>query len=599
MVLVVLCLTGGNLEEKTLKRFILITLLILLSAISFLDWIESISDSDFFWHIATGRWIIDNKTLPEADPFSFTSPEIRTTREKFILTSYWLSQVVYYLLYSLLGYPGIMLLRVLIALSIMYFLFKRLSRKGVEPIIQLPLIILTVLIFIMNYKWERPQAFSFAFFGILLYLLDESKDRKKYVFYIIPLLMLLWANMHGGFIIGQGVLFIYIISEVANRFISGVKINKGLILTSIIGILIAFINPNIYGAIRETLTTESSITENISEFMSTVEFFKFTGALQIPLYWLILITGSIAILYRIRKGTDVKDVLLFCIFGYFSFVHVRYIAFFVIFAIPLIGDFFSSIRWKKVVLASLVSVSIITCVVVEIRYNILMNIKNINAFAEGNFVSPFYPEQSVNFITENIKKKRIYNFYDWGGYLIWRLYPEKAVFIDGRQLHENAFLLSQAIDNAVIEPYIAGIPYWKAILKSYNIDCVIIPAFRKFGDVIPLFKELLFDDEWAPVFYQENSVVFVKRIPENFRITYIYSRQREFVLNYMINFVNRIIQQSPYLVGFHIAKGDLLQIVGRFYEAEQAYRRALELFPFHGVAQQRLEELRMFREGRR
>lgn len=586
---------GAKMERESFKKIILITFILLLSIISLLDWIDSISDTDFFWHIATGRWIVDNKTLPEADPFSFTTPEIRTTREKFILTSYWLSQVLYYSLYSILGYPGILLLRVIIALSIIYFLFKRLSRKGISPMIYLPLILFAMLILIMNYKWERPQTFSFVFFGILLYLLDELKDGKKYTLYIVPPLMLLWANMHGGFILGQGVLFIYIIGEIAKKFISSEKINKNLLLTSTTGILLAFINPNTYGAIRETLTTESTITEGITEFMSTFEFFKTTGALQIPMYWLLLIASCGAIIFKLKKGINVTELLLFSIFGYFSFVHVRYLAFFVIFAIPLVGEFLSSLRWKRAVLASLVSLSLIACIVVQLRYNILMNLKNINAFAEGNFVSPYFPEKSVNFIVENTQKKRIYNYYDWGGYLIWHLYPEKAVFIDGRQLHENAFMLSQAIDNAYIEPYVAGIPYWKAILKSYNIDCVVIPAFRRFGDVIPLFKELLFDEEWAPVFYHENSVVFIKRIPENYRITYIFSRPKEYVLNYMINFVDSIIRQSPYLVNFHIAKGDLLLIAGRIYEAEQTYRRALELFPFHAIAQERLNGLKRLR----
>jgi hypothetical protein len=473
------------------------------------------------------------------------------------------------------------------------------TRKEIPPTIYLPLIIISMLILIMNYKWERPQTFSFVFFGLLLYLIDESKEGKNYATYAIPPLMLIWANMHGGFIVGQGVLLIYILSDVVNRIIFKTKINKGLILSSIIGIIIAFINPNTYGAIRETLTTESTITENITEFMSSVEFFKFTGAMQIPIYWLMLLAGFIALLYRLKKGFDISTLILFSVLAYFSFVHVRFIAFFVIFAVPLIGDFLRSIRWKRALEISIFGLSIIISVVVAIRYNAIANIKALSAYKEGNFISPIYPDASIRFIKENAPNKRIYNFYDWGGYIIWMLYPEKAVFIDGRQLHENAFILSQAIDNAAIEPSIAGIPYWKAILKSYNIDCVLIPAFRRFGDVIPLFKVLLNDEEWAPVFYEDNSVVFIKRVPENYRITYIYSRPREFVLNYMINFVDRIIQQSPYLVGFYVAKGDLLFLKGNLLEAELAYRRALELFPLHNIAHQRLEELRMIREGTR
>jgi hypothetical protein len=585
-------------EDKRTKTVLISIILLLLFAISFLDLIEPISDSDFFWHIATGRWIVDNKALPEKDPFSYTTPNINTTREKFILTSYWLSQVSYYTLYYLFGYPGIMGLRVFIFLAIAYLIYKRSDIRGIPAIIYLPLILITMLIFSMNYKWERPQVFSFVFFGLLLYLFDEIKNGKRYSLYLVPPLMIIWANMHGGFILGQGVLFIYILNEIIRGLFSKKQLDKRIVMTSIIGIITGFINPNTYGAIRETLTTESTITVGITEYMSTIEFFKSTGALHIPIYWIILALSFIAVFYQIKRGIEIKDILLLSVFGYFSFKYVRYIAFFIIYAVPFIGVFLQSLRWKKAVSIATVSVSLILCIAAMIRYNTFMNIKNIDAFMSGNFVASFYPEESINFILENNPKERLYNYYDWGGYLIWRLYPEKAVFIDGRQLHENAYILSRAIDNVQKEPFIAGIPYWKAILKTYNINCILIPAFRRFGDIVPLFAELLQDNEWSPVFYYENSVVFVRRIPENYRITYIYSRPREFLVNYMINFVNSMIDRSPYLIGFHIAKGDLLEISGRLDEAEEAYKRALELFPLHRIALQRLQELEMYRRSR-
>ena len=80
-----------------------IVLLLLILMTCFLYLLRPISDADFFWHLKTGEWIWSHRELPGDDPFSYTSAATENMRKHFILTSYWLSQLTYYLFYRIAG----------------------------------------------------------------------------------------------------------------------------------------------------------------------------------------------------------------------------------------------------------------------------------------------------------------------------------------------------------------------------------------------------------------------------------------------------------------------------------------------------------------
>ena len=86
----------------------------------------------------------------------------------------------------------------------------------------------------------------------------------------------------------------------------------------------------------------------------------------------------------------------------------------------------------------------------------------------------------------------MYNHFDWGGYLIWRLSPERKVFADGRSLNDNIYWQSLAINMADAKED-AGIPRWKALLEAYGIRYIITTPFWVSGHAIPLVNELMKD----------------------------------------------------------------------------------------------------------
>lgn len=190
---------------------------------------KPIGDHDVFWHLKTGEWIWQNKSLPDKDPFTFTSKSSQyeaSVRTSFILKQYWLAQLIMYGFYQLGGFYGIIVFRCLIYLGIGLLLYYWMGKEGVSRISRL-VFLLPMVFFSIQWLGERPNNLSFLFAVIVVYLLEsmrrqveaEVEVKKNKILnlnlnlFLLPLVMLLWANMHGGFILGDTIIAIYMVAE--------------------------------------------------------------------------------------------------------------------------------------------------------------------------------------------------------------------------------------------------------------------------------------------------------------------------------------------------------------------------------------------------
>ncbi|UCE79341.1 MAG: hypothetical protein JSV13_01535, partial [Nitrospiraceae bacterium] len=130
-------------------------------------------DADFWWHIATGRHIVNTGTLPDADPFSFVSTldenkNLHPLRENFILKQYWLCQVLFYFIYENTGSTGMILLRAVLLVLTVCIVFWRLRRWNVSlPVSFLAVFILCAII--NRSTGERPVLFTILFTPLLFF----------------------------------------------------------------------------------------------------------------------------------------------------------------------------------------------------------------------------------------------------------------------------------------------------------------------------------------------------------------------------------------------------------------------------------------------
>lgn len=488
--------------------------------VTLLSQLRLANDSDFFWHLKTGEWIWQHRELPAQDPFNFRSQTIEPARQRFVLTSYWLSQIVYYGIHVIWGIPGIVALRILIVTLLALALVK--LGRG-DPVVHAALVLAVLLLLNGHYSFDRPWVFSFLFFAVLLLLLEKERTATRVpsgwsTHLALPLLMLVWANMHGGHAVGQVLILLYLALE-GIKFLHPVLHPAGsdryrrLLIAGSGGLFASFINPNSYHALGFVLFSPKNWIE-VADYLPTLQVSRELDQPLLLLYWGALALTALACLFTIRKP-DITGIALLAGTGYAGFSHFRHIPFFMIAAVPVIGVFLSTTRAKRWTKWALVAGSV--ALAVNFSRSRLPSRETVGKALRVN--SAVYPVQAADFVVASGLKGNLYNINLWGGYLLWRLGPERKVFVDGRGINPQANFDSAAINMAFVWQG-ESTPYWKNLLNQYGVGFLIIPRDPSrreilFEDIGLLTEALLADTDWIPVFADETALVFVRNTEEH------------------------------------------------------------------------------------
>lgn len=565
------------------SKVLLFVLITAIGVISFIYFFIPINDCDFFWHLKTGELIWQNKSLPLEDPFSYTSRGLVNIREHMVLTSYWISQVIFYLSYLFGGISGIVVLRFVIIGLLVYVMIVR--REG-DLLIYLGLLLIFLVTNLHLYPVERPQVFSFICFGALLYLLEKVKADSSpgwSSYFFVPLLMLLWANMHGGFILGQATILLYIVLE-------GIKFTHGslnpikkesyklLVMAGLAGIAISLVNPNTYHVLPGMLSMSSQLTAGITEYQSSYQRFLYSANYAYIFFWLVMFLTAVGLIFNVRR-IDITEMALLTGTGYFAFTQIRYIAVFLIAALPVASRYLSNMKPLRTI-RGLVIFAALLAGALAIRDE-----EPNFSLASDQFISDYFPSSAAEFILSNDLKGNMFNFYGWGGYLIWRFGPERKVFIDGRIINEEVYKQFESINNQAYMESFAGISYWESLLDAYGVKYIVYPCFYSTGQIIPLTDILLLQNsEWIPVFFSYNSIVYVKNTPENHDVILKRGIAKGVLMDGLLREADKKILANPRNVTAYIVKGELYLLRTNFKEAKESYEKALKIAPLNPIA---------------
>ena len=175
--------------------------IILLFTFLFISQINTIVDVDLWWNLKTGEHIVKNLEIPHLDIFSYT------LAKRPWIDHEWLSQVVFYLIFSMFGWVGLNVLKAfIISLCFLILIFLSTSRHK-NLIYAVFFTLLSILAF--GYRsFVRPEIFSYLFLCIFLYILEKKKR-----LYLLPFLQIIWVNLHGYFILGPVLVFLYCMGD--------------------------------------------------------------------------------------------------------------------------------------------------------------------------------------------------------------------------------------------------------------------------------------------------------------------------------------------------------------------------------------------------
>jgi hypothetical protein len=482
---------------------------------------REIADPDFWWHLRTGQFIVETRTIPHADIFSFTNAG------RPWVTHEWLSEVLMYALYALGSFPALILAFAAVIALTFACVYARCPGR---PYVAAFALLLAALAAAPTWG-ARPQMFSLLLTSIFLYVLDKRRNWSG----TLPPLMLLWVNLHSGYALGLVIIAVFlfgeIISDIQSRtilrpfaklragFCSGQaphasrstspllprapapqRALAGVVILSFAAVLL---NPN--GATMfvypfETLTSptmQAYIQEWFSPDFHQVEFQPFA--------WLLL--GTLAALAFAGKRVSLTQTILLAGFGYAALRSARNIPIFAIIAAPVLAE--QLWRLVEARLASTIFVTnkrmtrgmailnwvVLLIIVAAGAARVAMVAANQNAVERAK-----YPAAAVDFLQARrgeVTSPLMYNAYGWGGYLIWRLYPETRVFIDGRaDVYGDAF-----IENVYLKAYRGGID-WRAPLDQHNVRVVLVEPGA------PLAVQLARDAAWKKAYEDGQAVIF-------------------------------------------------------------------------------------------
>jgi hypothetical protein len=522
-----------------------------------------ITDPDFWWHLKTGDVILQQGGILQNDLFAFTGDEFVSSREKLILNGYWLWQIVVSGLYSALGFSGIILFNFVIASSIVLAIAYEMKRLHVDWAIAFFLLVLGVLLFGSIYPLERPQIISFLFTVILVGMLFRTRD-GGHLGAMLPVLMVTWANMHGGFLVGDLILLCFAVGVVIEYRHDHPRM-KQLLGWVCIGVFASLLNPNFGIAFSETLTLlNSEQMSGIGEYRSTLKMFQ-DGHWLVCLHWLLIISYAAAYWVSGRRFWPELCVAIFL--ACFSVLYSRNIGFFSLAMLPAIGFHLQQIakprRWR---ITPVVGVFLF---IVAGMYFWWQGIENWQRKALEGSISQFFPEDSSNFILSSGLQGRMFNSYTYGGYQLWRLYPQHQVFIDGRGLDADVFHDWKLISSASLKE-LTGRNEFEVLLDSYGIDYVVQPHFfLSTGRLTPLVKFLLVKPEWIPVYIDSQSYILVRASEKNADVIERFKIDKRNFNDRLIAYLSAACNDRPTEVIYRVSLVEMLIFVGLYAEAEK------------------------------
>jgi hypothetical protein len=465
-------------------------------------------DGDTGMHVRTGEYILNNLSVPEHDIFSATVPSRQYVAYE------WLSQVCMALVHRVGGLTGIVVLFSFLIAFTYYLLFRILKKENGNIVITI--LVALLVIAASSVHWlARPHMFSILLFIIWYYILDLYQYKNKNYLYILPLIMIIWVNLHGAFILGFMLCGIYLLGNIiqmlwVNEPVQNIyKAKAKYIFFIMIFLLIASIlNPNGVKGLLQPLTVISDkfLVNHISEYLSP----DFHNSNCFPFQMLLLF--MIVILFFSKREKNIIEIALVVLFTAMALYSIRNIPFCAIIIAPVLVRHDDSIIYENKPEKGL---CVRDCLWLILPSLIVTGLA-VNRNIRHQFDESIKPVYAVEFLKTQNLQGNMFNEYDFGTYIIYSAYPQYKVFIDGRA---EMYGPERFKDYYRIQKVRPG---WEKILEKYNVNFMII------NNDSTLSKFLLADNNWKLIYSDAVSDIFIKNIAQNKPVIEKYSDVRHY-----------------------------------------------------------------------
>lgn len=466
-----------DITEKQ-KKVIKLSLLTLISIVIYLIGAKEIGDSDAFWHIKTGEWILQNKQIPSMDIFSWYGKEQGLTWTNHE----WLFEIILYLFYKFFGFKGVFFFVNIISIALFISLYKLCEIKSKDFILSLVIAVISILA-MRGILVPRPQIISYLLF-ILVAILYEKKK-----WFLALIATIITINFHGG------VYPIFIILAIYYCY----KEKPVMILLVCLSILL---NPNGFEIITYTIKNRSS--DLGVRFISEAQLTSMAAGSNLLILMIYMVLP--VILHKVEK---IKLDTLIYVYAYIglTFLAERHTVFAYVVVLPelsrYIGKGLENIleyindTVKKRGLEFNRTLLNLFLVILICDLMVYVNIENIRKipYTAKDCISEIYPKKAVEYLKSH-PLDNLYHSYDYGGYLIFN---EIDTFVDGRadpysEKFNNTSALRDYMESSSLEKDI------EEFFDKYDIKNILLKKDDKLYFALKhsdRYKELYSDDDYV------------------------------------------------------------------------------------------------------
>ena len=495
-------------EKNRLQKYLFVLGIILFS-LGITCFSNNFPDNDIWARLIAGGHIVENFNIIKNDFLSYTPTHTWYDHE-------WGASIIFYLALKYFGDAGLILTKgILTALTILVC-YKTVELNQTKNIVPYNILYFVIMIMIVQNSLGgtvRCLMFTSLFFALYLYILEKfRKTNNGKILIFIPLLMVLWSNIHGGCISGLGLICIYIVGEFLNK-----KQIKPYILTLLFSLLALFVNPYGIKYVQFLFFAATMKREYIAEWASSFQKEFLTSYIRYKIYLIVMLFTQAIYLIQNKINYEKMDktkILIIIVMTYLSITHIRHQSFFIFTVGTLLYNEFYDIFNKA-------AKKILNNINEELKKNLIL-LKEmliyimifvtalpplLNKNKEIRITETKYPRYAIEFIQINKIEGNLFINFDWGSYAAYKLYPNNLIVMDGRYEEVyNPDLIFQLRDFHILKGD------WYRIIRNYKTDVMIIE--KKY----PVFNEILKKKEWSLIFENNLSGVFVptKNVKEKY-----------------------------------------------------------------------------------
>lgn len=506
---------GASLGKKLYSLLCLIALVY-----AFIAGLRTVVDWDLGWQMATARWIVQHHQIPSVDVLSYTAagrPWIYPVG----------SGLIFYALYQLGGYALLSWFGAAICVATIALLLRRGSAiTAFLAILAVPLI--------AQRSTPRADVFSVVLVAAYLSLLWQQHETGRARLWLLPALMVVWVNLHLGLSAGLALITGYAMVECLEtpwpdrRSAAIARLRKSwpwLIAT----VPATFVNPwgwRVFLNLIGFMTPMTSGSEWIMEWAPAKLSWPLVLAglsLRNPnSFVLLLLVAAVSIPVALWHR-EIGAAILLAGSAWLGMRHLRLQVFFSIVVVIVAGAVLTQAlqAWRSKVedlrtrnilavgASCLVGLLVTVWSLDLVTQRTYFGRTDLSNFGTG--LGWWFPEGGADFLQRESIPGEVFNSYDEGGFVAWRLGPKYRDYIDGRA---NPFGMSLVQRSTQLMDSLPDSPEWQTEATRYNINAVLVALGRYQGvEQFPVLNQFCRSRMWTPVYLDETSAVFLRRTP--------------------------------------------------------------------------------------